>query len=157
MGSVIDFVELMGGVGQLVDQDTEAPAPPCFMTSLVGGKGEAEVAGGWDGAAAGAGVGTGAGAETGAEGAEARGIGAGEETGWGGTVEVAGAGGVGGFGVTFGAETENTGTAGLGEGAASRLPDVEEVDDFSGETAALSHLRTFAKNSSGLSLAKILS
>lgn len=65
MGSVRDFVELMGGVEQLLDQDTEAPAPPCFMTSLVGGKGEADAA---DVAIGGAEVGTGAGAETGGTG-----------------------------------------------------------------------------------------
>lgn len=47
------------GVGvELVDQETEAPPPPCFITSFVGGKS----AGAGVGAAAGAGVGAGAGA-----------------------------------------------------------------------------------------------
>lgn len=167
MGSVTDLVELTGGVGQLVDQDTEAPAPPCFMTSLVGGKEEAAEVGGREGADAGTDVGTGAGAEAGGTGAGtwgagagAEGTGAGEDTGHEGGAELGGAGGVGGFGVTFGVGVEDTGTAGAGEGAASRLPDLaseEEVEDFSRESDALSHLRTFSTNSSGLSLAKILS
>lgn len=44
------------GVGvELVDQDTDAPPPPCLITSLVGGKGAGAEAGA--GAAAGVGVG----------------------------------------------------------------------------------------------------
>lgn len=110
MGSVTDFVEFTGGVGQLVDQDTEAPAPPCFMTSLVGGNGVAEAAEAGDDA--GAGVGTGAGADTGV-------TGTGDKTGGGGAAGGTGAGGVGGFGVTFGVGAADTGTAGVGEEAAS--------------------------------------
>lgn len=59
--------------------------------------------------------------------------------------------GVGGFEITFGwVEVEDTGTAGVGEGAVTSLPDMasEEAKDFSVENAALSHVRTFAKNSS---------
>lgn len=51
------------GVGvELVDQETEAPPPPCLITSFVGGKSAGAGAGAGFGAAAGAGVEVGAGA-----------------------------------------------------------------------------------------------
>lgn len=82
-GATVSMEGLTTGAGvgvELVDQDTDAPPPPCFITSLVGGKG------------AGAGAETGAGADAGA-GIEARGgagVGAGATAGIG----VAATGGV---------------------------------------------------------------
>lgn len=59
------------GVGvELVDQDTDAPPPPCLITSLVGGKGAGVEAGVGAAAGIGAGVVVGAGA-TAAAGAKA--------------------------------------------------------------------------------------
>lgn len=71
--------EALGATGstdvgvELVDQDTDAPPPPCLITSLVGGKGAGAEAG--VGAAAGVGVGVVVGA--GATAAAAAGAGAG--------------------------------------------------------------------------------
>lgn len=57
---------------ELVDQDTDAPPPPCLITSLVGGKRAGVEAGVGAAAGIGAGVGVGAGA-TAAAGAAATG------------------------------------------------------------------------------------
>ncbi len=73
VGSATGLLVAAGGGGQLLDQDTEAPPSPCFITSLVGGKGLEDVVAGGAGAGAGAGTGTGAGA--GAEGGPGRGFG----------------------------------------------------------------------------------
>lgn len=65
------------GVGvELVDQDTDAPPPPCLITSLVGGKGAGAETGVGAAAGVGAGIVFGAGA-TAAAGARASAAGAG--------------------------------------------------------------------------------
>lgn len=65
------------GVGvELVDQDTDAPPPPCLITSLVGGKGAGAETGVGAAAGVGAGIVVGAGA-TAAAGARAGAAGAG--------------------------------------------------------------------------------
>ena len=118
--------------GQLVDQDTDAPLPPCFMTSLVGGKGERE-----DGTGAGAGGGAGAGAGAGAETGAGAGAGAG--------------GGGGGFGAMFGGGAE-AGAVGAGAGAAVEAPPLNggssADDDSCWDETTLSNIRTLATNSS---------
>lgn len=66
MGSDTCLPPVAEAGGQLVDQDTEAPPPPCFITSLVGGNGAAEGVGAGAAAEAGAGVMFGAAAGRGA-------------------------------------------------------------------------------------------
>lgn len=151
MGSATCFPT---GGGQLLDQDTEAPPPPCFITSLVGGKGLTEGMGGGGagtGAGTGAAVGAGAGAGAGAK------VGAGAGTGAGG-----GAGAD--AGAVLGAICERgagAGAASAGAGATAATPPIttpgSAEDGFSWDETTLSNLRTFATNSSAIKRNEIIS
>lgn len=128
MGSATGLTGGAGGGGQLLDQDTDALPPPCFITSLVGGKGERE------GAAEGTETGEEAGAETG--------VGAGG--GFGAMIGT-------GDGMAAGAGAAATATAGAGAGTAADTPPLTGVgsaDDNFCWDETLSNIRTFATNSS---------
>lgn len=150
MGSATSLLGAAEGGGQLLDQDTEAPPPPCFITSLVGGKGIAEGAGAGAEAGAGTGIGIGIGAGAGVE----AGAGTGAGTGAG-----AATGSGEGFGTMFGSGA-GAGAASAGAGTrAATLPLMEvgsAEDDFCWDETKLSSMRTFATNSSAMKFGELL-
>lgn len=140
VGLATDLPAAARGGGQLLDHETEAPPPPCFITSLVGGKGLPDVA---------EGVGDGAGIEAGA------GMGGGFGLNFGNGVG-AGAAGVGAGTATAAAAAAAVVVVVVGtleaalEGAVTfPLPEVCSAGgDFSRDENTLSNKRAFATNSS---------